>query len=52
VNQKSAIVDYRNADIPFIFCRLGFAPGHDFLRVGCRQTHFVAHWFSFFQFRR
>ena len=31
VNQKSAIVHDRNTDIPFIFRRLGFASGHDFL---------------------
>jgi hypothetical protein len=32
--------------IPFVSRRLGFARGHDLLRIGRRKTHFIAHLFS------
>jgi hypothetical protein len=43
VNQKPSLIYNRNADVPFVFLRLDFAGGCDFLRVCRGQTRFLAH---------
>jgi hypothetical protein len=48
LNQESTIVHDGDAHVPFVFCRFHLARRNDFSRIPERQTHFVAHWFSFF----